>query len=70
MEQGPVLVITFQAQQILAYKDKEGKLVEGDLDKIHRVHYVWALCRDQNEFDPRAGWKLADLSASSTEQWV
>ncbi|RWS03854.1 mitochondrial import inner membrane translocase: subunit TIM44-like protein, partial [Dinothrombium tinctorium] len=70
MEQGPVLVVTFNTQQIMAVKDVQGKVVEGDLSKIVRVHYVWVLCRDQTELDPKAAWRLIDLSASSTSQWV
>lgn len=34
MEQGPVLVITFNSQQILCVKDKDGKVVEGSEDKV------------------------------------
>lgn len=30
MEQGPVLVISFQSQSIMSVKDKDGKVVEGD----------------------------------------
>lgn len=30
MEQGPVLVISFHAQQILAVRDSKGNIVEGD----------------------------------------
>lgn len=30
MEQGPVLVLTFSAQQIMAVRDSKGKVVEGD----------------------------------------
>lgn len=30
--------------------------------------YVWALCRDQEELNPYAAWRLLDISASSTEQ--
>ena len=37
--QGPVLFITFNTQQILCMKNREGKLT--------RVTYVWVLCRDQ-----------------------
>ena len=39
-------------------------------NKVQRVLYVWALCRDQEEYDPQAAWKLMDISASSTEQWL
>jgi len=70
MDQGPVLIISFTSQQVMAVKDSEGKIVEGDPDKIMRVTYVWVLCRDITETDPRAAWKLLDLSASSNEQLV
>ena len=39
-------------------------------DKIMRVTYVWALCRDQEELNPRAAWKLLDISASNSEQFL
>ena len=39
-------------------------------DKTVRVLYVWALCRDQEELDPLASWKLLDISASTSEQWL
>ena len=34
MEQGPVLVITFNSQQIMCVKDREGKVIEGSPDKV------------------------------------
>ena len=70
MEQGPVLVLTFNAQQVMCVKDKAGKIMEGSDDKVMRISYVWALCRDQTELDPRAAWRLMDLSASSQEQFI
>ncbi|EEC18677.1 mitochondrial import inner membrane translocase, subunit TIM44, putative [Ixodes scapularis] len=70
MEQGPVLIITFQSQQIMVVRNAKGDVVEGDPEKIMRMHYAWVLCRDQNELDPRAAWKLMDLSANSAEQWL
>lgn len=36
--------------------------------KVMRMMYVWALCRDQEELNPSAAWRLLDISASSTEQ--
>lgn len=30
LEQGPVLVISFQTQSIMVVRDKSGKVVEGD----------------------------------------
>ena len=70
MEQGPVLVLTFNSQQVSCVKDREGKVVEGSEDKVMRITYVWALCRDQTELDPRAAWRLLDLSASVQEQFI
>ncbi|KAJ8371573.1 hypothetical protein AAFF_G00307210 [Aldrovandia affinis] len=68
MEQGPVLIITFQAQLVMVIRSPKGDLVEGDPEKVLRMLYVWALCRDQEELNPDAAWRLLDISASSTEQ--
>jgi len=70
MEQGPVLVITFTSQQILCVRNGAGEVVEGDPEKVMRIQYVWVLCRDQSELDPRAAWRLLDLSANSQEQYI
>ncbi|XP_062888372.1 mitochondrial import inner membrane translocase subunit TIM44 [Mobula hypostoma] len=68
MEQGPVLIITFQAQLVMVIKNHNGEVVEGDPDKVLKMLYVWALCRDQDELNPYAAWRLLDISASSSEQ--
>uniref|UniRef100_A0A8C7PE23 Mitochondrial import inner membrane translocase subunit TIM44 n=1 Tax=Oncorhynchus mykiss TaxID=8022 RepID=A0A8C7PE23_ONCMY len=68
MEQGPVLIITFQAQLVMVIRNTKGDVIEGDPDKVLRMMYVWALCRDQEELNPYAAWRLLDISASSTEQ--
>lgn len=70
MDQGPILVISFTSQQILSVKDGKGKVVEGDPEKVLRVNYVWVLCRDRTELNPKAAWRLLDLSANSTEQFL
>ncbi|KAH8278981.1 hypothetical protein KR018_012086 [Drosophila ironensis] len=70
MEQGPVLIITFQAQQIMCVRNQKAQVVEGDPEKVMRVHYVWVLCRDRNELNPKAAWRLMELSANSQEQFV
>jgi len=61
MDQGPVLVITFQAFMINAVKNSEGKVVAGDLNTPVRIHHVWVLCRDMNEFNPAVAWKLLEI---------
>ncbi|KAL1772893.1 Mitochondrial import inner membrane translocase subunit TIM44 [Sigmodon hispidus] len=63
MEQGPVLIVTFQAQVVMVIKNPKGKVVEGDPDKVQRMLYVWALCRDQEELNPYAAWRLLDAGA-------
>ncbi|KAL3266924.1 hypothetical protein HHI36_011074 [Cryptolaemus montrouzieri] len=70
MDQGPVLIISFTSQQVMCVRDKDGGVIEGDPNKVMRVNYVWVLCRDISEPDPRAAWRLLDLSASSSEQFV
>lgn len=70
MEQGPVLIITFQSQQIMCVRDSKKSVVEGDPEKVMRVNYVWVLCRDPSELNPKSAWRLMDLSANSTEQFV
>lgn len=68
LDQGPVLIISFTSQQIMCVKDGQNNVVEGDPNKVLRVYYVWVLCRDQTELNPKAAWRLMDLSATSTEQ--
>ncbi|CAK9798961.1 Mitochondrial import inner membrane translocase subunit TIM44 [Anthophora quadrimaculata] len=70
MEQGPVLIISFQCQQIMCVKDIKNKVIEGNPNKVMRVNYIWVLCRDPTELNPKAAWRLLDISATSTEQFV
>lgn len=70
MEQGPVLMISFQCQQIMCVRDTKNNIIEGDPNKVMRVNYIWVLCRDPTELNPKAAWRLLDLSATSTEQFV
>lgn len=70
MDQGPVLVITFQSQQIMCVRDSKHNVIEGDPEKVMRVSYIWVLCRDPLELNPKAAWRLLEMSANSTEQLV
>ncbi|XP_014206354.1 mitochondrial import inner membrane translocase subunit TIM44 [Copidosoma floridanum] len=70
MDQGPVLAINFTCQQIMCIRDAKSNVVEGDPDKILRVNYVWVLCRDPTELNPKSAWRLLEAGASSTEQFV
>lgn len=70
MEQGPVLIVTFQTQQIMCVRNAKGEVVEGDPEKVMRVNYVWVLCRDPEDLNPKSAWRLMELSANSSEQFV
>lgn len=70
MEQGPVLIITFQTQQIMCVRDSKGTVVEGDPEKVMRCNYVWVLCRDPNDLNPKSAWRLMELQGNSAEQFV
>lgn len=67
MEQGPVLVLTFHAQQISYVTDSKGNVVEGDPDKIVQNTYVMAFCRDQNDLDPGTAWRLIDVAMQQSQ---
>ncbi|RNA13542.1 mitochondrial import inner membrane translocase subunit TIM44 [Brachionus plicatilis] len=70
MEQGPVLIVSFTAQQIIYVTNSEGKVVEGDKDRIKRVHHVWALCRDPSDLNPNSAWRLMECAAHQSEMFV
>lgn len=67
MEQGPVLVFTFHAQQVTYVTDSKGNVVEGDPDKIVQNTYVMAFCRDQDDFDPSTAWRLIDVAMQQSQ---
>lgn len=70
-EQGPVLAITFTSQMIECIKDAKGTVVQGDPEKVMRIDYIWVLCRDQAELDPKAAWRLMELAIrSANEQFL
>lgn len=70
MEQGPVLIVTFTAQQIIYVTGSDGKVIEGDKDKIKRVHHVWALCRDPSDLNPNSAWRLMECAAHQSDMFV
>lgn len=52
LEDAPVLIVTFSAQQINCLRDRSGAVIEGSVDDIRAVYYVWAFVR---EIDVEAG---------------
>ncbi|CAI0436110.1 unnamed protein product [Linum tenue] len=39
----PIIIVTFQTQQIHCMRDRNGKITEGGQDTIHTVYYGWAM---------------------------
>jgi len=70
MDQGPVLILTFTAQQILYVSNKDGKVIEGDKDKIKRINHIWVLARDQSIMDPSSAWRLMECASHQTDMFV
>ncbi|KAI5476194.1 mitochondrial inner membrane translocase subunit TIM44 [Pseudohyphozyma bogoriensis] len=60
-----VLVVAWQTQEILAYRDiKTGEITQGDEDKIMNVGYVAVLTRVEEELENKVtgGWKIIDMA--------
>jgi len=70
MEQGPVLILTFQAQQVILVKNKKGDIIEGAVDQIENVNYVWAMCRDQSIFDHRSAWRVLEFGIQQATPYL
>uniref|UniRef100_A0A182J519 Mitochondrial import inner membrane translocase subunit TIM44 n=1 Tax=Anopheles atroparvus TaxID=41427 RepID=A0A182J519_ANOAO len=70
MEQGPVLIVTFQTQQIMCVRDATDAVIEGDPEKVMRCHNMWVLCRDPHELNPKSAWRVMEMSAKCKEQFV
>lgn len=61
IEEHPIVVLSFNAQQTACTVDAEGKLVGGHEDRIESISYVIALSRAGN--DPTTkGWRLAEIT--------
>lgn len=69
MEQGPVLILTFSAQQIMYAVDSKGNIVEGGEEDIKLVHYVWAMCRDQTILQHAQAWKVLEFGIQQSSEY-
>lgn len=65
LEDSPVLIVSFNTQQINCLRDKGGNIVEGREDDIRAVYYAWALVREAEyeSVEPTGGGR--DASADS-----
>lgn len=62
LEDAPVLIVSFNVQQINCLRDKTGQVVEGKEDEIRAVYYVMAFVQDIEPEDnvPTGGGTGAD----------
>lgn len=59
LDNGPTLVVTFNAQQVHCVKDKTGVVVDGGDDDIRSVFYTWVFQLDQDAYD--LNWQLVEM---------
>jgi len=59
LDNGPTLVVQFNAQQIHCIRDKEGVIVDGAEDDVRAVFYTWAFQLDQDAYD--LNWQLVEM---------
>ncbi len=52
------VVVDFESEIISSVKDKDGKVVSGDTQKIKKVHDTWKFTKDKNSKNPN--WLLVD----------
>lgn len=69
----PVIIVSFQAQEINCARDREGNIVEGARDDIHTVYYLWAMQQVSPEemvVDSTARWQLREMQKSGMRALV
>mmetsp|Transcript_43797 Transcript_43797/g.103095 ORF Transcript_43797/g.103095 Transcript_43797/m.103095 type:complete len:441 (-) Transcript_43797:43-1365(-) len=59
----PILIITFQTQQVNCTRNQKGEVVDGSPDQIVEIYYVWAMARHFSEdiAEPPT-WKLHEMA--------
>jgi predicted lipid-binding transport protein (Tim44 family) len=67
LEDAPVLIVTFSAQQINCIRSISGDIIEGAIDDIRSVYYVWAFVRETylEENVPTGGGMADDAKGSA-----
>ena len=55
------VTVRFQSQLVSVTRDKEGKVIDGNPDKVTDVTDVWTFARDITSRDPN--WKLVATEA-------
>eukprot|EP00178_Gracilaria_changii_P023447 TRINITY_DN70941_c0_g1_i1.p1 TRINITY_DN70941_c0_g1~~TRINITY_DN70941_c0_g1_i1.p1 ORF type:complete len:385 (+),score=68.20 TRINITY_DN70941_c0_g1_i1:367-1521(+) len=69
LEDSPVLIVTFNTQQINCLRDRAGNILEGQEDDIRAVYYAWAFVKEAEyeDFAPMGGGIGADEKESDQD---
>ena len=66
MDEHPLLIMTFTAQQTHCVRDATGAIRDGAEDQIERAYYVFAMRRDQSELDPLLAWQVMEVGVQAS----
>jgi predicted lipid-binding transport protein (Tim44 family) len=70
IDERPMLIFSFNTQQVTVIRDKSGKIVEGSEDDVERVHYVIAMVKDKELNPITGGWKVMEIGIqASMKTW-
>eukprot|EP00730_Choanoeca_flexa_P017671 TRINITY_DN8540_c0_g1_i3.p2 TRINITY_DN8540_c0_g1~~TRINITY_DN8540_c0_g1_i3.p2 ORF type:complete len:331 (+),score=77.02 TRINITY_DN8540_c0_g1_i3:1333-2325(+) len=70
MDEGPVLVFIFNAQQTHCVRDRSGAIIEGSEDNVQQSMYMFAMRRNPAIFDPVHAWQVLEMNIlNSTAVW-
>ncbi|KRY65957.1 Mitochondrial import inner membrane translocase subunit TIM44, partial [Trichinella pseudospiralis] len=69
-DMGPVLLVAFQTRQLRCIQTPDGKFVFGTSDNPLLISHLWAFCRDVDEPNAKAAWRVVDVQESSAVQTV
>ncbi|OUC40537.1 hypothetical protein D917_03996 [Trichinella nativa] len=62
---GPVLLVAFQTRQLRSIQTPDGKFVFGTTDYPLLITHLWAFCRDVDEPNAKAAWRVVDVHEHS-----
>ncbi|KAF0852918.1 mitochondrial presequence translocase-assisted motor (PAM complex) Tim44 subunit [Andalucia godoyi] len=64
VEDEPVLLVAFQAQQVNCVRDLTGKVLYGAENDIRNNHYIWVLRHDPAQKEPR--WEVVEMAVQAS----
>lgn len=70
----PIIIISFQTQQIYCVRDRGGKITQGGEDDIHTVYYAWAMqqmdAEEMGEGELYPTWKLREMQQLGVQSLI